>query len=272
MTVNFNFSFISEEKISLSFTDRSFQYGDGLFETIIFKNNKIQFLADHVERLKKGMKALGIKSSKQISQEEFKIVIRELIKKNNIETDARIKITVWRKEGGLYTPSSNKFNILFSIKSILPYDTNQGLRVSFAESSSVQYSMASAYKTTSSLPYVLAGLEKKEKEVDDMVILNSEGYIAELISSNIFWIKENIVYTPKVTVGCVGGVARKNVIEILENDGYKVRKVFARKYDLLQAEYIFSVNVTGVYTITQIDDISFKTMNAWKVLFEKAYE
>ncbi|MEH0155482.1 aminotransferase class IV [Limibacter armeniacum] len=270
MVVFFNSKLIPEEQVLISYKDRSFQYGDGLFETMVFTKGKIRFIKDHLERLKKGMKALAIKGGKELTTDWLLSTVSLLVKENKLKGDARVKLQLWRKEGGLYTPTNGKFNLLVSVQDLKPAETT-ALQTDFAETTFVKHSVTSPFKTTSALTYVLAGIEKSEKERDDMILMNTEGYIAEMISSNIFWIKDDVVYTPKTAVGCVAGVARRNVITTLEASGYKVRKVMARKFELLQADFVFSVNTMGVKSVIQIGDAGFRQMDAWKVLMERAY-
>ncbi|PWJ38597.1 aminotransferase class IV [Sediminitomix flava] len=271
--VSYNFELIPEKKIGALNLDRGFQYGDGLFETMICENGQILFLEDHLERLRKGLKALRITPPKSLNKETIISEVRSLAEADGLGDHIRVKLTTWRKEGGLYTPISNEANVMITVKPVQQQtDENYFIKTDFCETSTVAYSAVSFCKTLSSMSYVLAGIEKKEKEVDDLIICNTEGYVAEFISSNIFWIKDDKVYTPKLETGCVAGISRKNIIKVLENHGYKVKKVLARKYDLTYADVILSTNIAGVKIVKELEGRTYNSPRAWRTLFLKAYD
>ncbi|GAA4841374.1 aminotransferase class IV [Algivirga pacifica] len=272
MFVNYNFELLEKKKVTIPIEDRGFAYGDGLFETIIMKNDRLQFAVDHLERLQKGMKVMGFdKDVEALNLEWLLKSCRQLKEKNKFEGDVRFKLMVWRRKGGLYTPTSQGFHVLLTARDFTPVTYEEGVTVDFCERSFVQYSAISFAKTLSSMTYVLAGIEKKEKQVDDLVLMNSEGYLCEFISSALFWVKNDQIYTPRLQTGCVAGIARKNIIQTLEDLGYKVKKVMARKQDLLTADCILSANVAGVHIVKALEGRSYKSVSTWKRIFQKAY-
>ncbi|AZQ61456.1 hypothetical protein EI427_04210 [Flammeovirga pectinis] len=260
-------------KTPLSINDRGLQYGDGIFETMITYSGHIRFIKDHIDRLKRGAKELQLDLTDELLDPEYYFqVVKSLKKKNNIEGECRIKLMLWRKEGGLYTPSGTESNFMISIIPFEPKLETNALNVDFAESIKVPITPVSFCKTLSSLTYTFAGLEKKKRELDDLILFNYEGYVAETISGNVFWVKDKVIYTPKVCVGCVSGIGRKNIIVYLESKGYKVRKVTARKVDLLDADALLTANVTGVTMIKKVGEKHYKIIDAWRKLFEQAYQ
>lgn len=270
--VLFNLEFEKASKTGVSYADRGFQYGDGLFETMISQNGTIRFLNDHIDRIKRGLKELQIHFPSEFQDQNFIYdAFKQLKRKNNIEGDCRIKLMIWRKEGGLYTPQNCECYSLLSIQPFEKSDSKKSLKVDYAETIKVPITPVSFCKSLSSMTYTFAGIEKKTRGLDDLILFNYEGYIAETISGNLFWIKENVIYTPKVAVGCVSGIARKNIVQYLEHKGYKVRKVLARKADLLDAESVMTTNVTGVSMIKEIGEKQYKVVDAWRKVFEQAY-
>lgn len=259
MIVSYNFQLTEEKNISLPLKDRAFSYGDGLFETLIFRKGKIQFFKDHMRRLKEGMKALGYEGVNGLKKSIVKQQLKNLIKKNGIADDARLKIQVWRKWGGLYFPENLHFNIVMMAMPIeVAPNAAKPLKMSFSDTVRLHFTPFSKFKTINALPYIVASLERRKKDVDDLVLLDSKGNVAECTSSNIFWVKSGKFYTPRLKTGCVDGVARKNLIKHFEGKGFKVNKVKAPKEDLLKADHVFISNVSGIRQVHQIDDKAFE--------------
>ncbi|MBB6458996.1 aminotransferase class IV [Flammeovirga kamogawensis] len=269
----YNNEVTKSSKTPLSINDRGLQYGDGIFETMITYSGHIRFIKDHIDRLKRGAKELQLDLTDELLDPEYYFqVVKSLKKKNNIEGECRIKLMLWRQEGGLYTPTGTESNFMISVIPFTPKMNVNALNVDFAETIKVPVTPVSFCKTLSSLTYTFAGLEKKKRELDDLILFNYEGYVAETISGNVFWIKDKIIYTPKICVGCVSGIGRKNIITYLESKGYKVRKVTARKVDLLDADALLTANVTGVTMIKKVGEKHYKIIDAWRKLFEQAYQ
>jgi len=100
-------------------------------------------------------------------------------------------------------------------------------------------------------------MERDEKGFDDLILMDREGHVSECISSNVFWVKDNTYYTPSLRSGCIGGVMRNYIIDQLKESGVKLKKVMAKKHDLLNADAVFSTNVTGISVIRSIDNVTF---------------
>ena len=113
--VNNNGTIVSAEQPVVTARNRSFRYGDALFESIRFTNSQPQFLKEHLQRLFTGMKVLKMQKDNLYSESFFENAILELALKNSITTDGRIRLTVYRNDGGLYTPDNNSTAYLIEI-------------------------------------------------------------------------------------------------------------------------------------------------------------
>lgn len=258
MDVIYNNELLSSEEVTLNFDDRSFQYGDGLFETIMLKDGKVRFLDLHMERLVKGLEALSIVPPSILSDEKLSKILHQLSLMNGHEESARIKIQVWRKTGGMYTPLHNEANILISVSTPKTRPTIIN-HAAVAKNIKLTYSAYSAFKTSNSLPYILAGLEMKERSLNEIILTDTSGNISECSSSNIFWIREGKIYTPALSTGCISGIMRRHLMEQAAANGMHVNEVSEPLETLLEAENVFCCNVTGVYVFAIIEDKSFKT-------------
>lgn len=258
MKVLYNSRLLSYPFSFLQIDDRAFCYGDGLFETIVTGPNKLNLIDFHFERLHSGCKQLSIKMPFS-SAHELSNAIDRVVKENNIKGIIRAKLQVWRKSGGLYAPEQYKSNFLLTVKREKTnkfYDKIES--ISNCENSHLSYSPISHLKTINSLPYVLAGIEKNNSSFSDLIIKNGNDEIAEAIASNIFWIKNSIVYTPSLKSGCIGGVMRRFLLEDFKFNKIEYQEVLAKSYDLLQAKSIFLTNASGIKWVHKYQNTTFE--------------
>lgn len=226
-------------------TNRGFLYGDGLFETIIYKNGIIQYLSSHIERLKKGLKTLNI----SFNHENLENLLNEVLTKNLVEnTNVRIKIIVFRNTGGLYTPSDNSSSVIITTQDLIE-PTSIIPTLGVCENIKLPKSPLGNLKTISSLPYVLASIEKDNSIFDELIILNTNNEICECTSSNIFWRKGDTYFTPSLETGCIEGIMRKQVILELNNKKKNINEGVYSLEDIYNSDEIFVTNVTGRKTV-----------------------
>ncbi len=230
--------------------NRSFCYGDSLFETIHAHGVNLHFFEDHFERLTRGMKALKMESPLLFSQKYLEDEITGLIMRNRMFTGNRIRLTVFRNSGGYYTPSDFQISWLIEVTPLLQQEyllNEKGLRTGMYESIRKPVNVLSAYKTGNSLIYTMAGIYKMENNLDDCFLINSEGNLVEAISSNIFLVKNRSLLTPPVGEGPVLGIIRRQIIRIAREMKISVYEQAIKPGYLLDAEECFLTNtVTGI--------------------------
>jgi 4-amino-4-deoxychorismate lyase len=265
MYLIYNRKLTNEKDFHSGIDNRAFNYGDGLFETIIAKNKRILFLEDHIERLKAGIAAIALNIPEEINYQSLEKNITSLLKENKHEEVTRIKIIVWRKSGGLFSPASHGSEYLISTS---PKNDQPAVkeRVLFFNDVRLSFSPVSKFKTLSSLPYILAGIAKTDMNADDVILSDHEGNIGECLASNIFWTKDQVVYTPSLETGCKDGIMRKQILRFLKKENIKVVEGKFKKEDLLKADLVFTSNVSGLIPITKIEGQSFKSSSK---LFER---
>ena len=225
LLLNFNGKIIPQQDLIVGVENRALRYGDGLFESIRMIDGKIRFAQAHFDRLYQGMLALKMNIHASFDFSFFVSEINALAKKNDIENDARIRFSVFRSDGGLYTPNSNNFLYLIELQPITEkgYQWNKkGLIVDIYSETRKDFGYLSKYKTINCLPYVLAGIAAQELNVDTCILLNTKDDIVEATNSNLFFVKDNMLFTPAIQDGCTDGVMRKVVIQIAQKLGIKV--------------------------------------------------
>ncbi|MEJ8756573.1 aminotransferase class IV [Pontibacter sp. H259] len=248
----YNGEFIPESELQLPLTNRAFQFNDGFFETVIVANGKLRFWQDQVERIQAASKVLKLVLPKTIVSGELEKQLLQLAKQNNAANYGRLKLKLWRSGGGLYTPETNQADWLATITPGTPAATTP-LHIGTCETITTNYSPFSFFKGPNALLYVMAGLEKKDKGFDDMLLLNRQNQVSELTSSNIFWFKKEVLFTPAIDTGCVLGIVRQNILKWAKQAGIRTKEVYFDVASLLKADTVLSCNVTGIRSIASIN-------------------
>ena len=248
---------VSVYEPSVPFTNRAFRYGDSLFESIRFCNNKIMFLKDHVTRLKLGMTVLRMNLPAEFNTENIYDLITVLLKKNGHAPNARIRLTVFRNEGGYYTPESDDYSFLVvseALDSI--YNLNQkGYWVYIYGDIKKSINKLSNIKSGNALMYVMAGLSKQSMKLDDCLLVNENGAICESINSNIFVVKNGTIYTAPLSEGCVAGVMRKQIMNIANENKILTFESSITPYTLMNGDEVFLTNsINGIRWVGQFKD------------------
>ena len=261
--------YLSGEK-SLSHTNRAFAFGDALFETIHCLGTSPQFFQNHWLRLTKGMEILKMKSDKDFIKENLRSYIEKLLNRNRIFKGARIRLTVFRDEGGLYTPERDSISWLIesSALAIEKYELNhKGLHIDIYDGVHKPINILSNLKTTNTLLFVLAGIYGKENKLDDCLVLNQFGRITESISSNIFLLLDEKLITPPLSEGCIAGTMRHTIIELANQLGYVVEERGILEKNLFEAEEIFITNaIQGVRWVAAYKDRRYFNFVARKMI------
>lgn len=245
MNLVYNSDILSETEFSLSTTDRAFQYGDGLFETVRFESGKIWYWPDHYDRLVRGMAALYLDIPAQFSEGYLHDAAVDLIQQNNLNNGPiRIKLQVWRQPGGLYTPTTHAINWLLTAKPGQPFALTDKPRLGIFRDVRLSPSRISPFKTLNALPYVLAGVYRQQHAFDEVVLLDTNGHLAECVASSLFWVKGHQLFTPSLQSGCIEGIIRRQLLRT-----YQAQEGLFLPAVLESADAVFCANVSGMQTL-----------------------
>ena len=246
---NFNGKIFEENTAIIGPNNRGLRYGDGLFETIKFKNNELILADEHFARLWKGMQLLKFDIPKFFTAENIQEQIIQLLKKNK-QTAARVRLFVIRGDGGLYDAKNH--TPVYMIQS-WPLATDNaslnenGLQLCMYTGSKKMTDSFCNIKHNNYLPYFMAALFAKEQQCNDAVILNNHDRICDSTIANIFIIKNEVVYTPSLDEGCVAGVMRKFIIQNIVSSGHTITETAITKEMVLDADEVFLSN--SIYNI-----------------------
>lgn len=226
--------------------NRSFRYGDGIFESMVMFDSEINLLPFHIQRMHLGAQVLELEYPDALSLENLKVQFEKLIEVNQI-SNARIRVFLFREGDGFYAPMMNKAGYIIEAEPIQnhQYDWNQdGLKIGIYDVIAKPINPLSNIKTCNALLYVKAGLYKNKLGLDECVILNARQEICESISSNIFWIKDGIIYTPSAKSGCILGVMRLHILNYLKTNLIKFEECEASIDKIWKAEEVFISGAT----------------------------
>ncbi|MEQ8908786.1 MAG: aminotransferase class IV [Vicingaceae bacterium] len=238
----------SDEEPPISYFNRAFRFGDGVFETIKFFNGKSPFLDFHLERLSASCNALKMHYSN--SEEECVLKALTQLSEHNDFRQAVVRIWAYREGTGKYTPTSNRVKLLLRVKTSesSAFKLNEkGLSVDLADSVVLSANQFSPLKSMNSLPYVMASIEKEEKGFDELLLQNQKGEVIEACSSNLFIVRNKVLYTPPVESGILNGVMRRVIIQIANQAKMKVVEKAISMDALQEADELFLTNaISGI--------------------------
>jgi branched-subunit amino acid aminotransferase/4-amino-4-deoxychorismate lyase len=252
----YNGDFITAGEPVLQLNNRSFRYGDALFESIHACGTEAQFLDLHLNRLKQSMEWLKMTVPSFFTPANIAQLITKLLNKNRIFGGACIRLTVFRNPGscntpGLYAPENN--TVSYTLESeILEFDhyslNPHGLVIDLFTEMPKPVHRLSSIKSTSGLLYVMAGIYQTEKGLDDCILINEKGHLVESGNSNIFLIREGHILTPGLEEGCLPGIMRQVLIPFFRINGQHFSEnVPLVISDLLAADEVFLTNaIAGI--------------------------
>lgn len=248
---------------------RSVKYGDGIFESIRVINGQAIFIDKHLTRLFKN--AALIKLKVKFTSDEIKHQLAFLLEKNNIQQSARIRISLYRSGEGFYKPNSNECDLIIEANKIdihSAYELNMpGLVVDVYKDAYKSFHFLSEIKSSSSLLYVLAAEWAKSRYLDDALLINEKGNICEATSSNIFWVKNSVVYTPPLSEACLPGIIREVLIEIMLKNNMELIEKSCTENDLLEADELFLSNaIHGIKWVVAFKNKRYFTNTAKKLI------
>lgn len=248
--LNCNGKIFNAGKLLISPNNRSFRYGDGFFETMKMIKGKIMLAESHFERLFSSLELLQFEKPNYFTVDYLKKNIEELAKKNHHSKLARIRLMIYRGEGGLYDPENHFPNHLIQTWSLNEANNSlneNGLSIDIFKDSKKACDNYSHVKSNNYLSYAMAALWAKKTHLNDALLLNSYDRIADATIANVFIVKDGSVKTPALTEGCVSGVMRRHLLTCMHKENIPVEETKIEVEELLEASEIFLSN--SVYGI-----------------------
>jgi len=264
--INFNGELLFEENVKLSPENRGFKYGDAIFETIKVSNNRVIFWEDHYFRLMSSMRMLRMKIPMEFTLEFLEQEILKTVAAQDTAISFRVRLNVYRKDGGLYTPKTNKIDYFIDAKANT-YATKDIYTVDIFKDFYNYSGLLSTIKTNNRMVNTLASIYAKENELDNCVLINENKGVVEVTNANIFILKGNVVKTPAYTEGCIKGVIRTKVIEIItKNEDFTIEETTISPFEIQKADEVFITNaIMGIQAVTNYKKKTFTTSFSNKI-------
>jgi branched-chain amino acid aminotransferase len=241
----------------ISVYDHGLLYGDGVFEGIRVYGGKIFRLQEHLERLYDSAKAIWLSIPQSL--EEMAEITEEAVRRSGI-AEAYIRHIVTRGVGDLgldprKCPKPTVMIIVDTIKLFPEHVYEAGLSVITAGTPIPQReSLSPRVKSLNYLPHILAKMEGIAAGADEVIMLDTSGFVAEGSGQNIFVVKHGALKTPPPFAGLLKGVTRDAVIELARDAGYAVEETMLNRYDVYTAdEAFFTGTATEIVGIRQLD-------------------
>ena len=237
-----NGNFICSSEASIPFNDAGFLYGDGLFETMRFHNKKIFSYQNHIKRLFRGLKTINLK----ISDEEASILnlLNKVIHINDIQSGI-IMLMITRGNSDQNSTLFHMPCIYISIKPFYPIPKDPVKVVYLNETKYPIIRFTPAIKSMNYIGNMLAKRDCDKQGGYEPVFYNKDSIITECAIRNIFYIKDDILYTPILDLGILSGVMREIILDIANNMNLKISETYIdyKKINLMDEAFISSTGI-----------------------------
>lgn len=263
--INFNGKLVAETNV-ISLENRGYKYGDAIFETLKVVHGKIFFWEDHYFRLMASMRIMRMEIPMDFTMEFIEAEVLKTINTNGLaKSAARVRINVDRGEGGKYRPNSQTISYTMVAEalpsSFYELSTAKPYLVDLYKDFYVAPGLLSTLKTNNKAINVLGSIYAEENDFDNCLLLNTNKNVVEALNGNLFLVKGEHVKTPPLEDGCLKGIMRKQIIEVIANSGdYMVEEASISPFELQKADELFITNViVGIQPIMTYRKKEFST-------------
>ena len=256
-----NGKFLPATPALLRADNRGYRYGEGLFETMRRTASSIPLLDFHLDRLFEGISRLGFRPPASFTPGRIRKAIDQLVVRNRCGPAARVRLSVFRGNGALTDPDPPMQWLLEAWPLAPNYKAlnAKGLAIDFFPDAQKPIDQFSSLKTSSYLAYAMASRYARSRGLDDCLLSNSQGRIADASVANLFLIKNRLVITPALTEGPVAGVMRRFLLERLPAMNFEVREGVVTRNDLDSFDEAFLTNaVYGIRWVGRFQRKKFK--------------
>lgn len=256
--IHINNKLLPSSQASLSPNDRGLLFGDGVFETVHILAGWPLLLKQHWERLHQGAHILAIPCS--LTFAALHQAIRQLLQANQVDDeDAILRITLTRGQAPREIfPTTTGEPTLLLVAWAKPLTGKKSLTACLSSIRRNEQSPLAKIKSLNYLDNILARREALLQGVDEAILLNTQGFVAEAASANIFIVKNNCLITPPISDGALPGITRLSVLQVASAFSIVVEEATCSVADLLAADEVFITNsILGIMPITAIAKQTF---------------
>ncbi|SFR48225.1 branched-chain amino acid aminotransferase [Robiginitalea myxolifaciens] len=273
-TINLDGDLLPADSHFLNHQNRGLRYGDALFETIRYTGAELLFWEDHYFRLMSSMRRLRMEIPMSFTMEFLEEEIRKGLQADGVATQpARIRLTVFRKEGGRYTPEDRGIRYIVEHEPLskAAYELETGdNRADLYKDYYLHADELTGLKHSNKIVHVLAGIYTRENDMQTCFLLNHNKSVAEALDGNIFLVRGKEIKTPPLADGALDGILRKQLLKLGATDSeYQWVEASISPFELQQADELFATNVIrGIRPITAYRKATYGHEVAERVLNE----
>jgi aminodeoxychorismate lyase len=254
-----NGEFVPQERAVISVFDRGFLYGDGLFEGIRVFNGKLFRWKQHLERFQHGADFLRIPVP--FPPEAMKSFAERLVAENQMP-NSLLRLTLSRGVGQRGYSPKNAQSPTFVMATYPMADvgpSNPSWRVFISSFRLPAGEPLARFKNLNKLAQVMARAQADAEGADEALLLNSDGFVVEGSTSNLFWIRDETVCTPPLPSGILPGVTRAVVLELCGESGIKTCEDNIVPGDLHETDGAFlSLSSSGIAEVVFLNGMPLK--------------
>lgn len=257
MQVNLGGELIDKDQAGLSVDNRGLLYGDAVFETMRYSGGKLLFWEDHYFRLMASMRIMRMDIPMDFTPEYLEEEVSKTLEANDLQNKTvRIRLTVWRNSGGRYTPTDNEVGYMIITETIdQPFYTieDSSYEVELYKDFYVNSGLLSTLKSNNRLINVLGSIYAEENGYDNCLLLNEKKQVIEALNGNLFLVQGYKIKTPPLADGCLKGILRKKLIEIIGTvPDFVLEESSVSPFELQKADEMFVTNViSGITPVTK---------------------
>jgi branched-chain amino acid aminotransferase len=217
--VYLNGEFVNSDRARISVFDQGFLYGDGVFESFRLVAGQLYQFPQHYRRLCQSAEALRYRMPYR--RQQLEDILLELWRRNGLQ-DVYYRITITRGPGdvGFQREISGELTCLIIAREFTGFAEShyrRGIALRVAETRrNAPEAINPKIKSISNLNSLLGKLEAKAVGAFEVIMLNNKQQVCEGAASNIFWVKDQQVFTPSAATGLLEGVTRSTIIRLCE--------------------------------------------------------
>ena len=257
MKVFIDGKFYDEANAKISVFDHGLLYGDGIFEGIRAYNGRVFKLKEHIDRLFCSAKAILL--TIPMTHAEVSKAVVDTCRENNLR-DGYVRLVITRGVGTLgLNPNKCKLASVIVIAGTIQlypeemYQNGMAI-VTVPTVRNLHSAVNPAIKSLNYLNNILAKIEANNAGVEEAIMLNSEGYVAECTGDNIFILKDGKMFTPPLSAGALYGITRATVIDLARRQGIEVTEPNLTRYDIFNSDECFLTGTAAeIIPVTKVD-------------------
>ena len=257
----FNNFLVEAEGLGVPLPNRGLAFGDGFFETLVFIGGQLRFAEDHFLRMRLAAAALYLALPEPLATPEALETTLARLAQANALPAARLRLQLWRTGGGRYSPTTDTTEWLATAEPFSA-DNSPIEKADFALETHSIHSPLSFCKGPQAWLYVRAAHERQQRGLDEIILCDAAGHVAEAGAAAIFWVKDGVLFTPALATGCVAGVRRAQVLRAARAMGVGCREGLFGREELLAADVAFTANVAAVRFLCSLGEQAYSKPSA----------